>query len=157
MPAVGVEGQVVDAPLRARECPRFLACRDLVELDLEGFVLAVEAESHGQRPAVGAEGCAHALGQPRLTLGTEDLAGLRMTDLDLRVRPVQGQLGPVGAECQTPDHVLRTVKGRPPSAGLPVPQLNIRAALAFREMPARAGGDQSPIVAVSDRADASGG
>ena len=85
------------------------------------------------------------------------VAGLRVSDLDLRVRPAQGQLGPVGAERQAPDHVLGAVKGRKSLAGLPVPKLDCGAALASRELPARAGGDQSPVGAEGDRAEATGG
>ena len=62
VPAVAVEGQVVDASLRARERVHFLAGRDLVELDLEGVVAAILAESHGERLAIGAEGDTHGLG-----------------------------------------------------------------------------------------------
>ena len=90
-------------------------------------------------------------------LGPEDLTGLDIPDLDLRVRPAHGQLGPVGAERQAPDTVLRTVKGEPPLPGLAIPQLDIRPAPASRERAARAGGDPAAIGAEGDRDHVSGG
>ena len=61
MTAVAVECQVVDAARRGWECVRFLAGRNLVELDGEGTPTAVLPEAHGQRPAIRAEGDAHGL------------------------------------------------------------------------------------------------
>ena len=62
VPAVGVEGEVVDAPRRPWERGHFLTGRNLVELDGVGSVDAVYSESHGKRLAIRAEGDTHGLG-----------------------------------------------------------------------------------------------
>src|SRR5262249_14923391 len=95
-------------------------------------------------------------------LGPEDLTGLRIPDHDLRATDWRaaashGQPGPVGAEREAPDMVLRTGEGGLPLPGRPVPQLDIRTALAHGERPARGGGDPAAVGAEGDRVDASRG
>src|SRR5262249_58404440 len=51
--------------------------------------------------------------------------------------------------------VLRTGKGELPLPGLPIPQFDIRTALARGERPAPAGGDPPSIRAEGDRVDTS--
>src|SRR6516164_9242209 len=89
--------------------------------------------------------------------GPKDLAGICIPDLDLGVRPAYGQLGPVGAESEAPDVVLRAAQGEPPLPGLAIPQLDIRTASAGGERPARASGDQASVGAEGDRINASSG